>query len=145
MAQQGNGPLKGKVAFVTGASRRIGRATALGLAREGADLLVNARSARDEVEAVAAEVRKLGRRAEVVMGDVSDEADVARMAGEAKAAGVVIYTIGLGADVEAEALAEIASRPEGYYPAPEAGALAGIYAQIAVALPCPAGAFWGGR
>jgi 3-oxoacyl-[acyl-carrier protein] reductase len=86
MAQQGNGPLEGKVAFVTGASRRIGRATALGLAREGADLLVHARSSRDEVEAVAAEARKLGRRAEVVMGDVSDEAEVARIAKEATAA-----------------------------------------------------------
>jgi Mg-chelatase subunit ChlD len=71
-------------------------------------------------------------------------AAVAR-AGAAKAAGVVIYTIGLGAEVEAEALAAIASRPEGYYPAPDAGALSGIYAQIAVALPCPAGVFWGGR
>jgi hypothetical protein len=57
----------------------------------------------------------------------------------------VIYTIGLGAEVEVEALSAIASRPEGYYPAPEAEALAGIYGQIAVALPCPAGAFWGGR
>lgn len=86
MAQQDGGPLAGKVALVTGASRRIGRATALGLAREGADLLVHARAARDEIEAVAEEVRALGRRAEVVMGDVSDEAEVARMAGEAKAA-----------------------------------------------------------
>ncbi len=66
-------------------------------------------------------------------------------AGEAKAAGVVIYTIGLGAGVEADALKEMASRPEGYFAAPEAEALAGIYAQIAVALPCPAGAFWSGR
>ncbi len=66
-------------------------------------------------------------------------------AGEAKAAGVVVYTIGLGAEVDAEALAAIASRPEGYFAAPEAEALAGIYAQIATALPCPAGAFWGGR
>jgi Mg-chelatase subunit ChlD len=63
----------------------------------------------------------------------------------AKAAGVVIYTIGLGADVEGEALSAMASRPEGYFPAPEAEALAGIYGQIAVALPCPAGAFWAGR
>jgi len=86
MAQQNGVPLKGKVAFVTGASRRIGRATALGLAREGADLLVHARSARDEIEVVAEEVRALGRRAEVVMGDVSDEAEVARMAKEATAA-----------------------------------------------------------
>src|SRR3546814_1619782 len=86
MPQERDGLLAGKAAFITGASRRIGRATALGLAREGADLLLNARSARDEVEGVAAEVRALGRRAAVVMGDVTDEAEVGRMAGEAAAA-----------------------------------------------------------
>jgi len=83
MAQANVGVLAGKVAFITGASRRIGRATAVGLAREGADLVVNARSSRDEVEAVAEEVRALGRRATVVMGDVTDEAEVARMTDEA--------------------------------------------------------------
>jgi len=86
MAQREGGPLAGKVALVTGASRRIGRATALGLANEGADVIVNARAARDEVTGVAEEVRALGRRAEVVMGDVSDEAEVARMAKEAEGA-----------------------------------------------------------
>jgi 3-oxoacyl-[acyl-carrier protein] reductase len=86
MAQARDGLLGGKVAFITGASRRIGRATALVLAREGADLLLNARSARDEVEGVAAEVRALGRRAAVVMGDVTDEAAVKRMAAEAASA-----------------------------------------------------------
>ncbi len=69
---------------------------------------------------------------------------VARAAA-AKAAGVVVFTIGLGADVEAEALAATASRPGWYYPAPDAGALVEIYRAIAVALPCPAGVFWGGR
>lgn len=86
MAQAGEGPLAGKAAFITGASRRIGRATALGLAGEGADLLLNARSARDEVEGVAEEVRALGGRAAVVMGDVTDEAAVKRMVDEAAAA-----------------------------------------------------------
>jgi 3-oxoacyl-[acyl-carrier protein] reductase len=86
MAEATKGLLAGRVAFITGASRRIGRATALGLAREGADLLLNARSARDEVENVAAEVRALGRRAAVVMGDVTDEAAVKRMGEEAAAA-----------------------------------------------------------
>lgn len=76
--------LDGKVAVVTGASRRIGRATALGLARHGADLVITARAARDEIESVAEEIRGLGRRAKVVMGDVSDEADVSRMVGEAE-------------------------------------------------------------
>ncbi len=78
--------LQGRVALITGASRRIGRATALGLARHGADVIVTARSARDEVEAVAEEIRALGRRAAVVMGDVSNEAEVARMADEARSA-----------------------------------------------------------
>jgi len=78
--------LEGKVAMVTGASRRIGRETALGLARHGADLVITARSARDEIEGVAEEVRALGRAAAVVMGDVSDPADARRMADEARAA-----------------------------------------------------------
>lgn len=78
--------LVGKVAVVTGASRRIGRATALGLARHGADLVLTARSARDEVEATAEAARAEGRRAEVVMGDVTDEGDVARVAETAQAA-----------------------------------------------------------
>ncbi|MEZ5933457.1 MAG: SDR family oxidoreductase [Alphaproteobacteria bacterium] len=78
--------LEGKVAMVTGASRRIGRSTALGLARHGADLVITAKAAKDEIEAVAEEIRGIGRKATVVMGDVTDEADVARMVGEAKAA-----------------------------------------------------------
>ena len=69
--------LDGKVALVTGASRRIGRETALGLARHGADLVITARSARDEIDAVADEIRALGRKATVAMGDVTQEADAA--------------------------------------------------------------------
>ncbi|MEN9850394.1 MAG: hypothetical protein RL128_557, partial [Pseudomonadota bacterium] len=69
-------PLAGKVAMVTGASRRIGRAVALGLAQAGADVVVHARQSRDEVEAVANEVRALGQRAAVALGDVTDEAAV---------------------------------------------------------------------
>ena len=76
--------LEGKVALVTGTSRRIGRATALGLARHGADLVITARSAGSEIEAVASEIRAIGRLATVVMGDVTDESDVARIALSAK-------------------------------------------------------------
>jgi 3-oxoacyl-[acyl-carrier protein] reductase len=78
--------LEGKVALVTGASRRIGRATALGLAQHGADLVITARSARDEIEAVAEEIQAIGQKATVTMGDVTDEAEVAKMVAEAKAA-----------------------------------------------------------
>ena len=54
-----------QVALVTGAGRGIGRATALALAENGADIALAARS-RDQLEAVAEEIRKLGRRALVV-------------------------------------------------------------------------------
>lgn len=69
-------PLAGKVAVVTGASRRIGRAVALGLAQAGADVVVHARQSRAEVESVAAEIRAMGGRALVVLGDVTQEDDV---------------------------------------------------------------------
>ncbi len=64
--------LKGKVALVTGSGRNIGRATALELARRGADVVVNARSNREEAEAVASEVRALGARAIPILADVGD-------------------------------------------------------------------------
>jgi NAD(P)-dependent dehydrogenase (short-subunit alcohol dehydrogenase family) len=54
--------LEGKVAVVTGGSRGIGRAAALGLAQAGADIVVTSRKLPD-LEEVAAEVRKLGRKA----------------------------------------------------------------------------------
>ena len=68
--------LTGRTALVTGASRGIGRALALGLARAGADVAV---SARDEalLESVAKEIGELGRRAVVLPADVTD-ADACR-------------------------------------------------------------------
>ena len=62
--------LAGKVAIVTGGGRGIGRATALALAGAGADVGVGARSV-EEIEAVATEVRGLGRRAVAVGCDVT--------------------------------------------------------------------------
>jgi 3-oxoacyl-[acyl-carrier protein] reductase len=63
--------LHGRAALVTGGSRGIGRAVALLLARAGADVALCART-REEIEAVAAEVRGLGRRAVAVPADVAD-------------------------------------------------------------------------
>lgn len=52
-----------KIALVTGSSRGLGRNIALQLARSGADIVVTYRTGRDEGEAVAAEIRALGRKA----------------------------------------------------------------------------------
>jgi 3-oxoacyl-[acyl-carrier protein] reductase len=79
--------LQGRIAMVTGASRRIGRATALGLAGHGADVILHARHSRGEIEAVAAEVRALGRRAHCILGDVADEASVEAIFAEAESFG----------------------------------------------------------
>jgi len=72
--------LEGRTAFVTGASRNIGRAIALAFAAEGADLVLNTRVNREELEAVAAECRKAGVRAVPVLGDIADAAAVDAMA-----------------------------------------------------------------
>jgi hypothetical protein len=73
--------------------------------------------------------------AEVAVGEVS----------AAKADGVVVFTVGLGAELDTEALRSMATRPEYFYTAPDAEALAGIYRGIAVAIPCPVAGFWGRR
>lgn len=86
MVVPGVDALSGRVAIVTGASRRIGRATALLLARHGADIVVHARAAREEVEGVAEEIRSLGRRALVHLADVADEAQVAGLVAAAEEA-----------------------------------------------------------
>ncbi len=62
--------LAGRRALVTGASRGLGRAIALGLARAGADLVVTARSA-EALSGLAGEIRALGRKAEAVVLDQS--------------------------------------------------------------------------
>jgi 3-oxoacyl-[acyl-carrier protein] reductase len=66
--------LQGRVAVVTGAARNIGRAIALDLAAAGAAVVLNARTSRTEIEALAREIGGLA-----VLADVTDEAAVARM------------------------------------------------------------------
>src|SRR5215831_5989029 len=80
------GELTGQVALVTGGARRIGRSIALTLAREGAAIAINAKSSRDEAADAVREIEALGGAARVIMGDVTDEAEVARMVKEIAAA-----------------------------------------------------------
>ena len=74
--------LEGKTALITGASRNIGREIALTFAREGADLVLNTRTSRAELDEVAAKCRELGVQTHTVIADVSDSASVKKMVAE---------------------------------------------------------------
>lgn len=78
-------PLEGRIAFVTGSSRGIGRAIALELATWGADVVVHAQRNADLAEAVAAEIRARGRKALVVLADVRVKAELDAAAARVKA------------------------------------------------------------
>uniref|UniRef100_E1T9R2 Short-chain dehydrogenase/reductase SDR n=1 Tax=Burkholderia sp. (strain CCGE1003) TaxID=640512 RepID=E1T9R2_BURSG len=69
-------PLTGKVAFVTGGSRGIGAAIARGLAMHGADVAITYSNSPDKAEAVAQEMRRMGRRALTIAADANDPAQV---------------------------------------------------------------------
>jgi len=71
--------LEGSVALVTGASRNIGRATALALAEGGAAVIVNARVSIDEANAVVREIESKGGKAVALVADVTDEKAVGAM------------------------------------------------------------------
>jgi NAD(P)-dependent dehydrogenase (short-subunit alcohol dehydrogenase family) len=73
-------------ALVTGAGRRIGRAIALGLAQAGFDIAVHTRHADEDSASLAVEVEALGRRAAVVLADLSVEAEVETLIDRAFAA-----------------------------------------------------------
>src|SRR5947209_6933639 len=72
--------LKGRTALVTGGSRGIGRAVALALAEEGADVAINYVSSEAAAVDVAQNITKMGRRAILARADVSDYPDTFRMA-----------------------------------------------------------------
>jgi len=71
--------LKGKSALVTGASRGIGRAIAIELANQGANVAVNYAGSEEKAQAVVEELEQLGVKAFKVQADVANEADVKDM------------------------------------------------------------------
>ena len=65
-------PCNGKTALVTGASRGIGRAAALALAKAGAQVLVHYGSSAAEAKSVVDQIKAEGGRAEAIGADLSD-------------------------------------------------------------------------
>jgi 3-oxoacyl-[acyl-carrier protein] reductase len=77
--------LSGKTALVTGASRGIGRASALALAKAGAQVLVHYGRGKDEAEAVVQEIRKAGGRAQALSADLASPNGPQALAREVRA------------------------------------------------------------
>jgi NAD(P)-dependent dehydrogenase (short-subunit alcohol dehydrogenase family) len=102
--------LVGKVALVTGAQQGIGRAVAVALAREGADVGVNYLDDRQAAERVAGEVRGASRRACLVPGDVARandaEAMVSAVARELGTPAILVNNAGVFPRVDFLAMSE---------------------------------------
>jgi NAD(P)-dependent dehydrogenase (short-subunit alcohol dehydrogenase family) len=101
--------LDGKIVLVTGASRGIGRASALGCAGSGADMVVGVRKAEDGA-ALVAEIEKLGRRALAVQMDLTDLNGMRDAVARAHQAfgriDVLVNNVGLGPENLAENVTE---------------------------------------
>ena len=72
--------LKGKAAIVTGSATGIGAAVAIGLAKRGANVVVNYTRSKSEAEATAEAVRKIGTDVKLVQADVASDEDCRRLA-----------------------------------------------------------------
>jgi NAD(P)-dependent dehydrogenase (short-subunit alcohol dehydrogenase family) len=74
--------LVGRIALVTGSAKRLGRAVALRLAEEGADVVVHYRSSSAEAQSAVAAIEKLGRRGVAIAADLSKAAECKRLIDE---------------------------------------------------------------
>jgi len=89
--------------LITGSSRGIGRAIALRAAADGFDVVVHCHSRREEAEAVAAEIRALGRQSRVLQFDVVDRALCAELLTDDIAAHGAYYGVVCNAGITADA------------------------------------------
>jgi pteridine reductase len=71
--------LHGRVALVTGAAKRLGRAVALRLAQEGADIAIHYGKSAVEAQGLAGEIEKLGRRVAVFSAELTDVAVIQKL------------------------------------------------------------------
>jgi 3-oxoacyl-[acyl-carrier protein] reductase/pteridine reductase len=76
-------PLRGKACLITGAARRLGRASALALAHAGADVAITFRNSAREAQQTVVDLSSLGVRAFALRCDITDEASVKSMMQEA--------------------------------------------------------------
>jgi len=76
--------LKGKVALITGSAKGIGRSTALALALDGADIIINYHKSKKEAENLCKEIGHVGRRVFPIRADVTDPKAVAKLFREAE-------------------------------------------------------------
>ena len=74
-----DGRYAGKLALITGSGRGIGKAIALRLAAEGADVIINFFRNREPAEQTAEAIRASGRRAELIRADVGDPDDLEKL------------------------------------------------------------------
>ncbi len=74
-----NPPLQGRVALVTGAGKRLGRAVALRLAEEGGDVVVHYRNSQPEARETVKQIEKLGQRATAIGADLGQVSEIRRV------------------------------------------------------------------
>ncbi|HTL77866.1 MAG TPA: SDR family NAD(P)-dependent oxidoreductase, partial [Candidatus Babeliales bacterium] len=105
-----NGKLGGKRAVITGASKGIGAGIAKEFAREGASVVVNYSSAKQDADRVVDEVSKAGGKAVAIQGNVTKKTDVERLFTEAEQAfgkiDIVVNNAGLYEFVPLEQVTE---------------------------------------
>jgi pteridine reductase len=78
-----NDPLQGRVALVTGAAKRLGRAVALCLAEQGADVVVHYRASEPQAQDAVKEIEKRGRRSVAIGANLSEVSEIKRLIDQA--------------------------------------------------------------
>jgi Mg-chelatase subunit ChlD len=128
----------------------------MGALRESLNQIVTGQSTRIDLgiqlaheELMSERGRPTARRVMIVLTDgrpnpVGPE-EVVRRAEASKQAGVVLFTIGLGADVDSGLLTAAASEESLFYPAPSADDLEKIYLSLLAQVPCDPSTYWGRR